>query len=43
MDDSKIETIFTSEQRNLVISIVDCIIPVSDDMPSAGSVGVIYG
>ena len=40
MDDSKIETIFTSEQRNLVISIVDCIIPVSDDMPSAGSVGV---
>lgn len=40
MGDSKIETIFTSQQKDLVISILDCIIPVSDDMPSAGSVGV---
>ena len=40
MGDSKIETIFTSEQKDLVISILDCIIPISDDMPSAGSVGV---
>ena len=40
MGDSKIEAIFTSEQKDLVISILDCIIPVSDDMPSAGSIGV---
>ena len=40
MGDSKIEAIFTSEQKDLVISILDCIIPVSDDMPSAGSIGI---
>ena len=40
MYDIKAETIFTPSQRDFLIAILDCIIPFSDDMPSAGSVGV---